>query len=147
MRVMDDLHKKVLRKFHTLCSAAGMTADEKLALITSYGVESSADIDTHELIDLCYSLDRQVNGEMDRLRKRVLASIGGYLRGCGREESIELIKAIACNATGYESFNRIPKERLCNLYNLFRNKSRDMEGVDRALGQMLQGTGVGRYNS
>ena len=146
-KTMDDLHRKVLRKFHTLCGMAGMTADEKLALVGSYGVESSADIDTHDLIDICHALDRQINGDIDRLRKRVIASIGAYLRMAGREEGIELIKGIACNATGYASFNRIPKERLCNLYNAFRNKAKDMEGVERAVGQMLQAGMVRRYNS
>lgn len=147
MRTMDDLHRKVLRKFHTLCSVAGMTAEEKLALVGSYGVESSADIDTHELIDICYSLDRQINGDIDRLRKRVMAAIGGWLRMTGREGNAELIKGIACNATGYGSFNRIPKERLCNLYNAFRNKAKDMEGVETVVGQVLQTGMVRRYNS
>ena len=147
MRVMDNLHKQILRKFHTLCSVAGMTADEKAALVSSYGVESSADIDTHDLIDICHTLDRQVNAETDMLRKRVIAAIGGYLRAIGREESLELIKGIACRAGGYGSFNKIPKERLRNLYSAFSNKRKDFEGVDAVVGQMMAGGSVKRLNS
>ena len=56
---MDDIHRKILKKFHTLCGVCGMTRDEKMALVSSYGVESSADIDTHDLIDLCAKLSEQ----------------------------------------------------------------------------------------
>lgn len=147
MKTMDDLHRKVLRKFHTLCGMAGMTAEEKLALVGSYGVESSADIDMHDLIDICHTLDRQINGDVDRLRKRVIAAIGGWLRMTGREESMELIKGIACRASGYGSFNKIPKERLRNLYSAFSNKRKDFEEVDAVVGQMMAGGSVKRLNS
>ena len=41
------------------------------------------------------------------------------------KENIEVIKGIACRATGYENFNKIPTERLRNVYNTFLNKQRD----------------------
>ena len=56
---MDDLHGKILKKFHTLCGVLSISADEKHAIVTSYGVESSADIDTHDLINICNKLDRK----------------------------------------------------------------------------------------
>ena len=143
---MNDIHKKVLKKFHTLCGVCGMTQDEKSALVSSYGVESSADIDTHDLIDLCAMLQEQAGQpDMNRLRKRAIAAIGGYLRLTGREESMDLIRGIACRATGYENFNQIPAERLRNIYSCFSNKQKDIQSVEHLtellLMQQLQGEG------
>ena len=144
MNAMDDIHKKILKKFHTLCSVCGMTQDEKMALVESYGVESSADIDTHDLIDLCAKLSLQAGQpDMDRLRKRAMAAIGGYLRLTGQHESPELIQGIACRATGYDRFNKIPAERLRNLYSCFSNKQKDIKAVEGLTNEMLQAAFAG----
>lgn len=131
---MDKIHNGVLRKFHTLCSRLGLTEAEKRAIVESYGVESSADIDTHDLIDICASLSKQLKGdkgdEMDKLRKRAMAAIGGYLRKINQQGNSEIIKGIACRSTGYESFNKIPAERLRNVYNTFRNKQKDIDAAE-----------------
>ncbi len=129
---MDDLHSKVLRKFHTLCSLSGMSADDKKTVVASYGVESSTDIDTHDLIDLCNALARRVdkhNATMDTLRKRVIACIGGYLNKLHYRSEIGIIKAVACRASGYEDFNKIPEDRLRSIYNAFHRYSKDMDSV------------------
>lgn len=149
---MDRIHSGLLRKFHTLCSRLGLTKEEKRAIVESFGVESSADIDTHALIDICAALSRQLEGdkgdETDKLRKRAMAAIGGYLRATGRESSTEIIKGIACRATGHRDFNRIPRERLRNLVGLFNNKVKDARAVcgiaDALLMQALAGGGNGR---
>lgn len=131
---MDAIHRNALKQFHTLCTKLGMSADEKSALLEGYGVESSRDLDTHDLVDLCGKLSAQVNqkqgaGDMDKLRKRVMASIGGWLRSEGKESSAGIIKAIACRATGHTEFNKIPRERLRNLIGAFNNKVKDSEAV------------------
>jgi len=73
-KTMDEIHRGLLKKFHTLCSLLGMTDDEKRALIEGYGVESSRDIDTHDLVDICCTLSAEVNkkegNDIDKLRKR-----------------------------------------------------------------------------
>lgn len=131
---MDKIHGGLLRKFHTLCSHLGITNEQKQTIVESYGVDSSADIDTHDLVDICAKLSSQLNGDkgykMDKLRKQVMASIGGYLRKAMQESSSMIIKGIACQATGYSDFNKIPAERLRNLYNAFLNKQKDIEAVD-----------------
>lgn len=71
------------------------------------------------------------SGEMDKLRKRVIASIGGYFKQTGQENNIDYIKATACKATGYEAFNSIPKERLRNVYNAFTNMQKDFKEVGK----------------
>ena len=62
-KTMDTIHRQLLKKFHTLCSVLGMTADEKQSLIEAYGVESSRDIDTHDLVDICAKLSKQAGNQ------------------------------------------------------------------------------------
>ena len=99
-KTMDEIHRGLLKKFHTLCSLLGMTDDEKRALIDSYGVESSRDIDTHDLVDICGTLSAQVNekqgNDIDKLRKRCMAAIGAWLKAAGKYQNAAIIKGIAC---------------------------------------------------
>ena len=133
---MDEIHRGLLKKYHTLCSVLGLSAEEKRAIAESYGVESSRDIDTHDLVNICAKLSEQANqktgtSDMDKLRKRVMASIGQYLRKSGRKSNASVIKAIACRATDHDDFNKIPRERLRNLIALFNNKVKDSDAVDK----------------
>lgn len=143
-KTMDEIHRGILKKFHTLCHVLGLTDDEKRTIVESYGVESSRDMDTHDLIDVCASLAEQDNrktgtADLDKLRKRVMAAIGGYLRTIGKESNASVIKGIACRATGYADFNKIPRERLRNLVGAFNNKVKDAQSVeDIANALMLQ---------
>jgi hypothetical protein len=137
---MDEIHRGLLKKFHTLCSVLNMTADEKEELISAYNVESSRDIDTHDLIDLCAKLSKQAGGkkrgEYDRLRKQCMAAIGSWLKMTGRESNATVIKAIACRATKHTEFNKIPLERLRNLVHLFNNKIKDRDAVEDVADQV-----------
>ncbi len=134
-KAMNDIHRGVQKKYHTLCRALGLSADEKAAIVSSYGVSSSSDMDTHDLVNVCAALSKRIDeqkgaGEMDTLRKRAMAAIGAYLRAVNKPSSAEIIKGIACRATGYESFNKIPKERLRNVYSTFNNKVKDKESIE-----------------
>lgn len=143
-KTMDEIHRGILKKFHTLCHVLGLTDDEKRTIVESYGVESSRDMDTHDLIDVCARLAEQANqktdtADLDKLRKRVMAAIGNYLRTVGKESNASIIKGIACRATGYTDFNKIPRERLRNLVGAFNNKVKDTQSVeDIANALMLQ---------
>lgn len=131
---MDTIHRQLLKKFHTLCSVLGMTADEKQSLIEAYGVESSRDIDTHDLVDICAKLSKQAGNQKqqdyDKLRKQCMAAISSWLKMCGRECNATIIKAIASRAAKKDDFNKIPLERLRNLVYLFNNKVKDHDAVD-----------------
>lgn len=147
-KTMDEIHRGLLKKYHTLCTVLGLTAEEKTAIAASYGVESSRDIDTHDLVDICAKLSAQASakqgtGDMDKLRKRVMAAVGSYLRQTGRKSNATVIKAIACRATGHTDFNKIPRERLRNLIGLFNNKVKDSERVDKltAAAEVLEEVG------
>jgi hypothetical protein len=96
-------------------------------------VESSRELTARDLMELCDKLEKTLNpgfAEMDKWRKRLIASINGWLEAMGRRGSnIKMIKAVACRASGKDRFNDIPLDRLRSLYNAFRNKKQDMEMV------------------
>ena len=143
---MDRLHQQVIRRYHTLCNLLNLTDEDRLALLSPYGCASSVDMETRDLLDVCGALSRELDKRtegvaIDKLRKRVMAAIGGWLTLEGKQSSIALIKAIACRATGYRSFNKIPRERLRNLIRLFNNKTKDAKRVEelRALMELTPG--------
>lgn len=141
-KTMDQIHRGLLKKFHTLCSVLGMTDDQKKDILSSWGVESSRDLDQHQLIDICAKLSEQVNhkdgsASLDKLRKQVIAAIGSWLRETYQSQGISKIKGIACRATGYGDFNKIPRERLRNLIATFNNKTKDIKSVDALTSTML----------
>jgi hypothetical protein len=72
-------------------------------------------------------LSQSVKGgyaEMDTARKRVIAAIGAWLRGRNMDESMGMIKGIACRAAKAERFNDIPLSKLRALYEEWRNKNK-----------------------
>lgn len=127
---MDSIHRGLLKKYHTLCSRLGLSEDEKRAIAQSCGVESSRDIDTHDLVDICAKLSARIEPDLTALRRRAMAAIGAYLRSEGKYENASIIKGIACRATGYAAFQEIPKERLRNLVYLFNKRVADAKSVD-----------------
>jgi hypothetical protein len=62
--------------------------------------------------------------DADAWRKRVMASIGGWLRACGTQHTPETIKAIACRAAQRKSFNYITLSELRAIYAEFNNKQK-----------------------
>ena len=77
---MEKQQKWLLRQFHTLCSRLRLSAEEKAAIIEGYGVESSADINNDDLMNICRALEKRLDSnavKLDRLRKQVIAAIGG----------------------------------------------------------------------
>lgn len=135
-KVMDKIHKDLLKKYHTLAGQLGMTDEDKRALLSQYNVKSSVDLSQHELVDVCACLSREIerrdgHQSMDALRKRLIAVVGKYLVACGKSDvTISYIKATACRAAGIREFNRIPRERLRSLYGAFAIKLKDIKRVE-----------------
>jgi len=129
----DSKQSGLLKKFHTLCSKNGLSQDQKTAMVSSFGVESSRDLNVMQLQRACDTLCNIVKTEtsdLDIWRKRVMASVGAWLRLIAQPQSAPIIKAIACRVTKHEDFNDIPKERLVNIYYLFLQKQKDFKAVD-----------------
>lgn len=131
----------ILKKFHTLCTKAGINTEEKTAIVGSFGHASSRDMSVIELLRACDMLDAKLNpqlAEADMWRKRVMASIGGWLKVMAIEYNPQKIKAIACRATQCDNFNDIPKERLSNLYYGFLKKQKDFKRVNTITKEQLE---------
>ena len=135
-KVMDKIHKDLVKKYHTLAGQLGMTTEERRALLAQYNVDSSVDLSQHQLVDVCACLSREIerrdgHQSMDALRKRLIAVVGKYLKACGKSDvTISYIKATACRAAGIREFNRIPRERLRSLYEAFMLKLKDIKRVE-----------------
>ena len=135
-KVMDQIQKDLIKKYHTLAGQLGMTTEERSSLLALYNVESSRDLSQHQLIDVCACLARELDkihgrDSMDALRKRLIAVIGKYLKSCGKSEvSISYIKGVACRSCGICEFIRIPRERLRSLYGAFSIKLKDIKRVE-----------------
>ena len=114
--------KALIIKFQTLVNVNKMSESDKEALLSSYGVESSKELTDRDLIDIINKLTSKESYEADQWRKRVMASIGAWLRSQNREDNANYIKAIACQATGYSNFNKIPINRLVAVYYEFIRK-------------------------
>jgi hypothetical protein len=91
-------------------------------------------LDCRGLMEVCDRLTTLTTpglAEADRWRKRVMAAIFSYCREMKREVTVNEVKAIACRAAGTKSFNRIPVDRLRSLYNAFKQRTKDLQTVDR----------------
>lgn len=133
MNAIERIEKNQRRVFHALAYRLGMSEDERRQmLLDNFGVESSADLDAHQLTDLIHTLERIANPELKKLdtwRKRLIAAVSGYLKDMGRECDIYTAKRVACRAAGKDSFDNIPLDRLRSLYNAFIKRKADYESV------------------
>ena len=138
---------QLIRKLHVLRGAAGMTQEEYEALLGSYGVESSKELEEWQLEKLVEFLDTQTNNErrdLDVQRKRLLAAVCAFCEDTvgkweemGDKARIWYAKGVACRAAGKEAFdnkgrdnfNRMSLERLKSLTYAFQKRKRDMDGV------------------
>lgn len=143
--------KWLLRKFHSLCYRLNLSADDKLAMLSAYGVESSVDLSNAELTELCDRLNEILKPEdakLDKTRKRVLAAIGGWLRMIGKgDEGMSYIKGVACQAAKVDNFNKISLERLTTIYNMFLKKQRDAKSVNEVAGRIAYEVRFGNNQS
>lgn len=130
----DQRHARLVKRYHTIATRIGLDKSDRDLIMESYGVESSIDLSVDELEELCAALEKDHSPKaavLDKLRKQVMASIGGWLRTISQESDAQRIKAIACRATGHKRFNDIPAERLRNIYHTFLNKQKDFKAVNQ----------------
>lgn len=125
----DNAHAKLLRQYHTICRILGIDAEERRAIASGYGVNSSKDLTNQQLVELLTKL----HGDAHRWRRRVMAVIGAYLRRINYTENADTIKAVACRAAGYDDFNRIPVSRLRSVYYEFLRRNKTADGVDNEI--------------
>ena len=127
------IQKSLLRKYHTICHQLGLGTDQKEAIKESYGVASSRNLSELQLRQIIDQLQtgkksNKPNSEADRWRKRVMAAIGAWLRSLNKSTNADVIKTIACRASGCDRFNRIPVSKLRAIYYEFVRKSEATDG-------------------
>ena len=88
MKTIDNNHRKrqLLKRFHVLLNRARIDEDGKRAILATYGVEHSSEMDCEGLADVCDKLTVAMSprgSEADRWRKRVMASVFAYCRRMG----------------------------------------------------------------
>ena len=128
---------KLIAAFHIKLKEGGMMK-QKPAILESFGVQSTKELTEEELQ---HAVD-QLTGEADKWRKRLIAAIAGWLKAVSiekptRDENLAYIKAIACRASGYKTFNSIPVSRLRDLYYGWVKKDRTRVGVAEFKQQLL----------
>jgi hypothetical protein len=136
-KIMDKVQRDLIRKYHAVAHEAGLGEAEKRAILESYGVTSSRDLSQHQLIDVIAGISSKMDEHKDRLRKRLIAAVGRYLRTIGYNENIITIKSVVEQAAGCP-FNRIPPERIRSLIFAFNNKVKDLERVDEITKEVLK---------
>ena len=136
------------RMIHTLCRQSGISEEERREMLQgNFGVDSTRDLNKSQASALIQfltdeSLPTAAEVNLDKWRKRLIASIGGMLRTLNKEkptrrENMVYIKSIACRAGGYNQFNAIPPKRLQSLYNAFNNSQKDLKGARVTIDQFV----------
>ena len=94
--MVEKEQQRYIKRFKTLLNVGQIDRNSELAMLSAYGVESCKDMNVFELIELCQKVELLVDPELarlDKLRKRVLATINGWLQNTGRSRmSIQYIK-------------------------------------------------------
>ncbi|MDR0872537.1 MAG: hypothetical protein LBN27_03585 [Prevotellaceae bacterium] len=142
MTTTDSKITGLIKKFYTLCSRLSIGNDAKeLLLIDNFGVISSRYLSVGQLIMICDHLERQLNPELqelDKLRKRLIASIFAWGKSMGIGMDMVKVKKIAARAAKRTDFNDIPKEQLRSLYAAFNKKKKDLNTVEEFTADMIK---------
>ena len=141
---MTTEKNRLIRKFHALLSKHGISNEEKLAMLASYGATSSTEMNTYELLELCDKLSRSLSPtEQSRQKwmRRLMAVVAAYLRETGKKPMAEMVKGVIRRASGYQSLDQIPEDRLRSLYNAFNHRVKDLRRVDEITVGLLTGKG------
>lgn len=138
-KAMKPEKNKLLAKLHVLKAQLGLDENSYTAFLSSFGVSSAKELPTEQLVRAVLVLEKQLNPDInaidpvaDAWRKRVMASIGAWLKNSGLESDAAHIKAVACRAAGIGQggFNKIPVSRLRNIYYEFKRKREDSARID-----------------
>lgn len=117
--------KELIKLHHTLASKLGMTEENRRAMLAGWGADSSSALSIDQLQDVCRVMKQRLNDKSDKWRKRVMASIFGYMKMTGREVDSNYVKSIACRSAGnYDNFNHIPVGKLQTVYYAFQDKQK-----------------------
>lgn len=133
----EAYRKRLMGKLHTIKAQRALSEEDYRAFLSGFDAYSSSELSIENLLRAIELLEGNTtpktkhDEEMDRWRKRVIASIGAWLRAMNKEETLDIIKGIACRATEAKAFNLIPLERLRSIYAAFNKKKKDLSFADK----------------
>lgn len=136
MRTQIDISEKRLRtQLHAITSRLHMSDDEYRAMLyDTYKVESSVDLNAHQLIDLIHTLQQHLpqDSELEKARRRCAASIMAWFRATNYhpDNMTAAVRATACRAAESDNWFRIGKEKLTAIGAAFSKKARVTENVN-----------------
>lgn len=125
---------QLIKWFHTLIHEIGFDNQDKKALLAEYGVSSSKELKSMQLLELCQRMQcvsRVSFCEKDKWRKRLIGAIGAWLRCIDQDkgDNLPLIKGIACRAARCKEFNLIELSSLRGLYFAFAKQEKMAQSV------------------
>ena len=148
--VKINSHSDLIGRYHGLCRTLGMDKENKKDFLSAWGVGSSTQLTTQQLtevIDTLQGMVQQRDQVANDWRKRVIASIAGFLdvspefgkllaQKAPADQyrfKLKYIISMACRAAECKEFNEIPVARLQNLYYGFRQKQKDWAAIEQVV--------------
>lgn len=122
--------KSLIKKLHVIKSQLGLSDYQYGALLDSFGVESSKDMSIDDLLRAISLINGIEPGE-DPWRQRCKDAIRAYLSCINKNESDAYIQGMACRASGYDDFYKIPTSRLRDISYEFRRKAKISANVTK----------------
>lgn len=142
---INILHRQVVKRYHTLASKLKLTDNDKAAIMSSYGAESSLDLTTSQLTQVCETLQRMLNNrvakgvdeELDKLRKRCIACMCRYIkaRDIQTDNVINYAKQIACRSAKKSHFNKLTASELNGVIGYFNKEVNARKGAEQVATQ------------
>jgi len=132
MNTTEVTKKSLIKRFHTLLGRYGIGNEAKEGLLAGFGVESSTELDVDALLQLCEAVEKigkPDDDKMDKLRKRLIACVGGWVRAMGKTGNMKMISGIIRRASGGTELNDLTVNQLNSLYNAFRKSQKDLSNV------------------
>ena len=133
MRTQIDISEKHLRtQLHAIKARLRMSDDEYRAMLhDTYKVESSTELNAHQLIDLIHTLQQHLpqDSELEKARRRCAASIMAWFRATGYhpENMTKAVRSTACRAAQSVRWEQIGIERLRAIGMAFSKKAKTYE--------------------
>lgn len=141
-----------IKEYHILLNQCGITPEGKEAIMASYGVESSKDMNVAQLSELCGKLHEElrkagketavkaVKSPIELARTQVKVAVGKWLAAKGEIPASgwllpewNKITGIACRAAQVGTFNQIPLSKLRGIVFEFNKQRKAMENTRNLL--------------
>lgn len=132
----DKLKNALIKKYHVLVRNACISDNDKLVLLSNWGVSSSKDLTAQQLIECCNFLEQMIDPEiveLEKWRDWVRTVVKAYGRALGANYSTEYAEGIVCTACKVEKFSDISKKRLVGIYNQFKKSKSDAEAAKQLI--------------